>query len=217
MNARPLALRVCACALVAFGAVAVGAACLSGSVINLLENVPFDGGYLGPCSDGAVKTIPAQDCPGTCSGANATAICVGTSFGECSCLPSTATICDSGCCADDATAYQPIHCEGHVVIPDPSEGLCSGRTGYLVCNWTEKRDAGCFARFACEIPDGYSLQSSGPDATAEAGHPTEGGTEGGGGHDAGDAGTDAPEGSHDAGDSGTDAPPADAPVDAAKG
>ena len=211
MNARPLALRVCACALLAFGAVAVGAACLTGSVVNLLENVPFDGGYLGACSDGAVKTIPAQDCPGTCSGTNATAICVGTSYGQCSCLPSTGTPCDSGCCADPSTGYRPVDCKGQVVIPDPSEGLCSGRTGYLICNGKGKSGPGCFASFACEIPDGYSLQSSGPDATAEAGHPTDGANgEAGASHDGGDAGSDAPEGSLDAGDSGTDAPPADA-------
>jgi hypothetical protein len=204
MNARPLALRVCACTLVAFGAVAVGAACLNGSVINLLENVPFDGGYLGACSDGAVKTIPAQDCPGTCSGTNATAICVGTSFGECSCLPSTANPCDSGCCADPSTGYRPVECRGKVVIPDPSEGLCSGSTGYLICNGT------CFASFACEIPKGYTLQSSGRDAAADAERPDGGKGEAGVNHDGGDASSDAPEGGTDAADSGTDAPPPDA-------
>src|SRR4029077_14406393 len=98
-----------------------------------------------------------------------TAICVGTSYGECSCLPSTATFCDSGCCR--APGYEPISCKGkgHVGILDPSEGLCPAPNGYLLCNDT------CFATFQCDLPKGYTLLDSGADAHPDSGHPKQSG------------------------------------------
>jgi hypothetical protein len=227
MKARLLAVRICACSLLAAGAVAIGAACLSGPVENILANIPFDGGYLGRCESGAKTTIPASQCLGFCYGPKATAICVGSSYSECSCIPSNAVTCDSGCC--EGMGYKPVKCEGKVVTPDPAEGQCDAEFGYLVCNADQHEGGkGCYATFSCEIPQGFTLYDAGPDAQGDARHPPMDGaadvsvdaspdvTETG--SDVRDARTDARDGGADTGlDSPADAPSDAHPVDGSKG
>ena len=73
------------CALVGVGIVglAVASACL------ISENgSPYliDGGALGACSGQEAREIPASSCPKvTCCSATAFALCLGTSYSDCSC------------------------------------------------------------------------------------------------------------------------------------
>lgn len=165
--------RLGVCSLLAF-ALALGAtvflvtACPDTSELVVSADVPFDGSFLGPCTGDAQVKIEAGACPTTCPGLRATAFCTGSTFGECACASTTAPLCDSGCCADPLTGYTPAPCDASVVMPDPSEGLCDGDIGYLVCNNT------CFATFVCEIPDGFSAledagsKDGGKDAAKDA-------------------------------------------------
>jgi hypothetical protein len=195
MKARRIASRVSVCVAFVLGATAVVAACLDQLEVNTLLDVQFDGSSLGACEDGATRTIPSSECPGACSGKLATAICQGTSFSECSCIPSTAVMCDSGCCA--APGYVPIDCKGKSAILDPSEGLCDADNGYLLCNGT------CFASFSCELTPGYTLEEH------DAGHHGDAGPH----KDAGkpEAGGDASPDATDASDGSTPDAPADGP------
>jgi hypothetical protein len=202
MNARPRTTHVVACVVACGVAVtAVIAACIDEAPPILGDNYPFDGAFLeATCTDGETKTISGKDCP-FCSAPNAIATCLGNTYGECTCEPSTAPRCEGGCCSDDATDYFPLGCTGKVVMKDPSEGLCDAENGYLVCN------GDCFASFSCDIPAGFTVVTPVPDA----GHPKDGGkpTEAGS-HDGGDASRS--DAAPDSGDAGTgDAHPSDAP------
>jgi hypothetical protein len=221
MRARLLAAGVCVCAALVLLAGALDSACLNEEEQNTLEDVPFDGSFLGSCQSGASKTISAAQCPAACSGPKAIATCVGTSYGVCSCIPTTATTCDSGCCASGR--YTPTTCTGKVATLDPSEDLCDAANGYLLCN------GACYASFACELPEGYTVvtteagedagvdadRDAGRDATADVSPDGPGDTgvdaqdgEAGGSLDGGDAASDA---HAEAGDGGpTDGAPADA-------
>jgi len=219
MRARLLAIGVSACAAWALTAGALGSGCVNIEEQNTLEDVPFDGSFLGACKAGATKTINASECPAACSGTKAVATCVGTSYGECSCLSATTATCDSGCCA--APHYTPTPCTGMVAITDPSEEQCDAANGYLLCNGT------CFSTFVCELPSDYTVvvdagEEGGADAGVDAGHDAS--------RDAtGDVVLDAPRdarsdgatpeaGKDGGGDAATDGGPKDAaPTDAKKG
>jgi hypothetical protein len=204
MKARPSASRIVACVVTCGVAVmAVIAACIDEPPAILVDNYPFDSAFLeATCTDGETRTISGKDCP-FCSAATATALCVGTTYGECTCAPSVAPVCESGCCQDDATDYLPLGCTGKVVMLDPSEGQCDAENGYLVCN------GNCYASFSCDIPPGFHVVTPGADAgpPKDGGKPTEAGS-----HEGGDAGHSdaAADSGADAGEGG-DAHPTDAP------
>jgi hypothetical protein len=141
-------------------------ACSTTDEIVVVGEIPFDGGFLGPCSGDASVVISALDCPTVCPGSQAQALCVGNTYSECACLSVTPP-CDSGCCFPN-----PVSCKdaGKVAMTDPAEGQCDAELGYLVCNGT------CYASFSCDLPDGYEVfaPDGGPDAHVD-GAPSEGG------------------------------------------
>jgi hypothetical protein len=194
MKARPIALSLCACAVVPPVALAIVSACVNSLPLDVFVE-PFDGGALGPCVDGSTLLIPAKECidyvTGTpvCAGLQAKAICLGTAYAECECLASNAMMCDSGCC--NASGYDYVDCTGKVVMLDPAEDQCDAQYGYLVCNGTcfgGAPRAGDPASFVCDIPTGYKLVTPIKDAGTDTGR-RDGGAEAGR-HDGGDAGHD---------------------------
>jgi hypothetical protein len=68
---------------------AVGFAALVASACLVSQNGSpslIDGGALGTCKGNEAKVIPASMCPNeTCCGENAFALCLGTSYSDCSC------------------------------------------------------------------------------------------------------------------------------------
>jgi hypothetical protein len=155
---------------------------------------------LGPCVGNVAKEIPTSECPVTCSGDIAYALCNGTEYSSCQCsLPGGFTLAggDSGIVdAEPDTSLSPLDsealgigpCSGKVVLVIPSAdcaSFCAGSIAYAVCDGTR------YSECSCNIPKGYKI------AVAESGLVESGGEASFDASDASDAGK--PMDAHDEG------------------
>jgi hypothetical protein len=128
---------------------------------------------LGPCVGNVAKEIPLSECPVTCSGTVAFALCDGTKYTSCGCtLPGGFHLAGDDGGAVDAepdSSFSPLDseglelgpCSGKVVIAIPASdctSLCIGSLAFAVCI------DGRYSECTCNIPKGYKIavQETGP-------------------------------------------------------
>jgi hypothetical protein len=141
---------------------------------------------LGACVGNVAKEIPASECPASCSGAEAYALCDGKTYTTCACsLPGGFKLVDGDGGMDaepesdgsvsplDGQALGIGACSGKVALAIPSAecpSLCPGAIAYALC------EGNSYSECACTIPKGYTLavfDSGVPEAGLDSGRDAE--------------------------------------------